>query len=363
MNSNRLHNIFGSKSRLSREDISKYGNTKDPNVKHHIEMKSTDSFESDAMEGWEALSYNTSIMTSLDKKFATKSNFGIYLAATVSILGIVSLLFFLNREGAEEAMNTTPQQSENITTLMENQEITLEQSDVVLPQPIEEMEIAPIEEQVKIEDIKDDFKEMNTNYEPEEPIVIEMLPIFDVIPEPIEPEIIREHNYGKEIYLQDFKLVDYRKYRSKPAVKTKQIVLSGTPANMEGRESSEIEPEYKVIDIPYIEYIEKSMSRFSKGSYKNALSRFENILSTYSDDVNANFYAGLCLFNLKEYKQAIQSFNSCINGPYSNFDEESQWMIALSYEKLGKTEKAQEYFSMIIEQGGFYKKQAQGKMK
>ena len=64
-----------------------------------------------------------------------------------------------------------------------------------------------------------------------------------------------------------------------------------------------------------------------------------------------------------EYQQAIDSFKDCIYGPFSNFDEESQWMIALCYEKLGKRDQAKKYFQKIVEQGGYYKNQASAKMK
>ena len=41
MNLNRLYKMFGSKSRLSREDITNYGSASDESVKHSIEVQSS----------------------------------------------------------------------------------------------------------------------------------------------------------------------------------------------------------------------------------------------------------------------------------------------------------------------------------
>lgn len=362
MNSNRLYKMFGSKSRLSREDITNYGNTTDESAKHAIEMETSDSFESDAMEGWEDLSYDTSVMKSLDKKFASSSNIGYYFGgAAIVAVGITSIFLFGGPN--EEKIGEKPVIAENDaprTTLMEDQEITLDESDLIIPAPIENMNLAPKEERVEVKTIQDDFQDKAVE---DDPVEVEMLPYLSIYPEPEAPAWERPHELAKEIYLHDLKLVDYSKYRSKPTVKSKQIVLSGTPANMEGEHSDDAEPVWKDVDIAYSSYIDKSIGIFSKGSYKRALTRFETVIDTYNDDVNANFYAGLCLYNLGEYDKAIFSFKNCIFGPFSNFDEESQWMIALSYEKQGKRDQAKKYFKKIIEQGGFYKKQAAEKMK
>jgi tetratricopeptide (TPR) repeat protein len=246
---------------------------------------------------------------------------------------------------------------------MEDQEITLDESDVLIPEPIEQMHLAPKEKQVEVKTIQRDYNDRKTEPEPSEPIKVEMLPYLGIEETPKAPQWERPHDKAKEIYLHDLKLVDYTSYRSKPTVKTKQMVLSGTPASMEGEDSETDDPIWKEVDLPYSHFIDKSIGIFSKGSYKRALTRFETVIETYHDDVNANFYAGLCLYNLGEYDQAILAFKNCVFGPFSNFDEESQWMIALSYEKLGQRNQAKKYFKKIVEQGGFYKKQAAEKMK
>lgn len=363
MSSKRLYNIFGRQRRLSREDISTYGQTTDDRVKQSIEEQSGGSFEADAMDGWEALSYDTTVMKGLDKKFIPKSNVGLYFIASTLVVIIGGLFLWNYTTSPTTSILPDSPGDEKITSLMEDQEITLDESDLIIPDTIQQMQDAPMKEQVKIESIKDDFKEMQTIQRTESPIQITILPAPEIETEPLVKELAKEHFRAKEIYLHDLKLVDYRKYRSKPTVKTKQMVLTGTPANMEGDQSETFESDWKDVDIPYIDYLDKSVQIFARGNYKRALTRFETIIESYPDDVNANFYAGLCLYNLGEYSNAIETFNKCINGSYSNFDEEGQWFIAMSYLKLNNKVQARRYFETIEAQDGFYAKQATKKLK
>lgn len=364
MNLNPLYNMFSSKPKLRRDDIAKYGSTSDQRIKHSIEMQSSsDSFESDAMDGWDQLSYDTSIMKDLDRKFLKRSYTGYYILSVLGTVAITIVVFLNNSSNNHKNSNKPAQEKIHMSSLTEDQEITLDESDLIIPSPIEKMKLAPIKHQVKVTTIQDEFQERKTTYMPEEEIKIEMLPFIDLYPQPEAPKLEKAHDRAKEIYLHDLKLVDYTSYRSKPTMKTKQATLTGTPANMEASNSDEIETVWKEVDVSYSFFIDKSIAIFSKGSYKKALARFETVIETYHDDVNANFYSGLCLYNLGEYEKSIDAFKNCIYGPFSNFDEESQWMIALSYQKLGQKDQAKKYFLKIIEQGGFYKNQAATKMK
>lgn len=364
MNSDRLNNIFR-KRHLSRKDIEIYKNSSDDREKNKIEQTAqSDPFQSDAMDGWEAMQYDTTILKKLDKKFQSSSIKYWYFIIPSLIICIISLLLFFLSEEKQLPPKNTEAENEVVNSLNKDQQIILEETDIIIREEIDQMESAPIQQQLLPKNIQTDFKEMSAAKlkEPELPII--ELPIIDIDPStPEAKEIIRKHDLAKEMYLHDLKLVDYRAYREKPQVKTKQMVLTGTPADREGEESTSVDPIWKEIDIPYIEFIDRSMRIFEKGNYKRALERFETIIETYPLDVNANFYAGICLYNLKEYTKAKMHFDNCIYGPYSNFDEEANWMKALCFEKLGQKQQARELFLEIIEQNGFYSSQAKDKIR
>lgn len=357
--------LFRPKGGLTRGDIKSYGATTDERVKHSIEEKSLGSdFESDALEGWSDLNYDVGAMKRLDKRFLGAGSFG-YLIAVLSTALVITVAFYTYNwlSGPQKPIDKTPIAEKVISKT--TPEIILDESDVVIPKEIEDMVEAPEQEQIHAEVIKEDFKEIQQNTDEGVKIKIKELPVLEPheLPQEQPTELERVHFSAKEIYLSDLKLIDYREYRSKPIVRTKQMVLTGLPANKETEQSDDLDPEWTDTEIPYIEYIEKSMRIFSKGNYKRALTRFQTILETYDDDVNALFYGGLCLYNLKEYNEAIVLFKSCVKGSYSNFDEEAQWMIALSAEKSGNKKLADKYFRLIIEQNGFYSSQAREKLK
>jgi tetratricopeptide (TPR) repeat protein len=83
------------------------------------------------------------------------------------------------------------------------------------------------------------------------------------------------------------------------------------------------------------------------------------ILETYSDDLNANFYAGLCYYNLKQFSEAGSSFEKCLNSKYTNFNEEAEWYLAKSLQANGKDSDAKEIFRKIADGNGYYAKQAE----
>ena len=359
MSSNRQHKQFDTESNLSREDIKRYQTSDNDIDKNSIERKAENSsFDSDAMEGWEALDYKTDLMKNMDKKFIPKANISIFFIGGVSIL-LITTIVLLSNYNVSKNYNTKYAEDINqeILSTPNSENLTIEKTDLTIPDSIESMETAPVLEQMIPTKIIQEFKDMNDEELAIEKIDIVYLPLT-LINEVEEKEIILEREYGKEIYFHDLKLLDYRKYRSDSKVRTKQIVLTGTSADKESQLSGGVESEWKNIDIAYIDYINKTAKIFSKGNYKRALARYNTILASYGNDLNANFYAGLCLFNLKEYDKAISLFNKCMNNEYSNFDEEAQWMTALSYDKNGNTKKANEILINISSQNGYYASQA-----
>ncbi|NVK66835.1 MAG: tetratricopeptide repeat protein [Flavobacteriales bacterium] len=364
MSLNRLYNIFKSEP-LERSDVEAYGRSEDPSVKNSIEQKAMDdSFDQDAMDGWEELSYDTSVMSNLDSKFAPSKGISPYkLIGGTAIVAttIVAVIYFSDRPKESTPVVATTETKEEAPVTKMNV-IVLDESDVSLPEPIEQMKQAPKEEQVEAKQISKEFQDIVTFRTETPPVPIQELPVVNPIPVP-KPEIVRDHKEAKEIYLHSMKLVDYRKYREKPQVKTKQLLLTGTPADKEGEYSEDEDPVWREVDVPYIDFIDKSVKVFERGNYKKALSRFETILETYPDDVNANFYAGICLFNLREYPKAIEYFENCMDGKFSNFDEEALWMTAESYDKLKQKSKAQTIYQTIADGNGFYASQAKEKLK
>ena len=357
MSSNRLYNMFGAKKSLSRDTIEKYGRTDNQRLKNEIEQDSTsDAFEQDALEGWGNLSYDTSVMNRLDSKFngSTSRTWTWVLGTVVTCLFTFILINSVFTSKTLDHTGFTPEL--NKTTPVS--QIIIEKSDLIVSTEIEKLIARPDQEQIQPEKIKRDNINRYPNLQNELNLEVQPLTGVDIKGQETPPSLILTHQKAKEIYLNDLKIIDYRAYRSKPSIKAKQIILTGTPANNEDKTSNDASYTWKNVDIPYIDYINKSVRIFGKGNYKKALMRFETILKTYPNDVNANFYGGLCLYNLGALQQSVSCFNQCLNGSYSNFDEEALWMKAVSLKATGQKREAEAIFSQIEQSNGFYANQA-----
>jgi tetratricopeptide (TPR) repeat protein len=97
---------------------------------------------------------------------------------------------------------------------------------------------------------------------------------------------------------------------------------------------------------------------FSQNKFKDALSRFDLILETYPDDVNALFYSALCLYNLNQFNLCEKRLIELKNTKFTNFDEEQEWYLLLTYYSLHKDQQFIELKTQIVEAGGFYSKKA-----
>lgn len=336
---------------ISREDIRIYNSSKDESIKHAIEKKALESdFEIDALEGWASTSTGIDILKKSDKRFTSSNLF--WLPISIITIGIIVFVFLLpkNKENSTQSDNKT-----DILT-KENRIKVIEKTDVIIPDKIEILKVIPRNKQIQVKTIQYDFKEkieMNKN---SDIVEIEKLPIKTIEKNSDKNVIVKKQYQAKEIYLNELKLVDYREYRSKPMIESKQLITSGTTANKENTNSNVEDSDWRKIEIPYIQYIDKTSAFLSKEEYKKALTRLESILEVYPNDVNAHFYAGICYFNLKQNSKAIQHFENCLNSEFSNFNEEAEWYLAKSYEQAGDIEKANKIRTDIKSKGGYYSK-------
>ena len=351
MNSKQKNN---SNKLLTREDIDSYISTKDDKFKHSIENKiSSSSFENEALEGWDSSKYSTNIMKSIDKKFLQKSY--AYTLTLGSCIALISIILFIYNSSEKETKN------KNLNTAK-----AVEKNDVSQTKNISnqtklivknEIQITTIQRNFKLKQVQETSKKINNE---QKNTTIGTLPLSKIKNPSFEIEILKNQKKGTEIYFYDVKLIDYRNYRFESKINSNDILLNGTPASLERQNVSEkkIDPTDEQNEIPYITFLEKTIGVFTKGNAKKALTKFELILKNYPTDINANFYGGICYFNLKEYQKAISCFDKCLHSEFNNFNEEAEWYLAKSYLADHQNEKAKNLFKKIIKSGGFYSSQA-----
>lgn len=157
------------------------------------------------------------------------------------------------------------------------------------------------------------------------------------------------------IFLRGFKLVDPEELHSGDS--WLHVLPNGTPADLDGHD----DPQRSITeerDTPYLGFMDHALQLFDGGRNKAALAEFQQVLAQYPDDVNAQFYAGLCCFNLGLFQRAKPLFLSAAHHPVGTFHEEALWYHALAVEQADGPANAELLFERIVAQGGFYAEQA-----
>jgi tetratricopeptide (TPR) repeat protein len=149
---------------------------------------------------------------------------------------------------------------------------------------------------------------------------------------------------GRELYIKNFKVIDYRYYR-----KSERNTRHTYSENEVGEQD---------INIPYINLLSKAIEDFAQQDYKLALLHFDEILQTYPDDANALFYGGMCLYNLRVYEQAESRLLKLQSIPFANFSEEAEWYLLHVYQQAKKEAAFSGLQKSIIDQKGFYAQKA-----
>jgi len=369
---NLLNRIFGTKKPLSRQEIDDY--KKGTGDTHEIEMKSSDSdFNTEAMKGWESADYSVKEgMERADKKMekfvnnsskgSSQNNKGLILSFSLFVLTMLALIVFTYQ--GNKAFNEQTKVDIEIT----------EQ-----PTRIEEVDLfteIPVEKQITSNELKKTAEVAsaipNNNVEKrdhqirnEKNIVIQPTTEDEKIELPIQSsgkisstsKNTLVYNVAQEVYLHSLKNVDYRAYRNRP-IKVDNNLEIGIPANLATENDKQEFQPVETTDITYIDYLTKTAEHFKEGQYKIALKRYLTILDTYSDDVNANFYGGLCYFNLGQFDKSHQLFRNAYSIGYGNFREEAMWFSARANYEEKNDLKAKYFLKKIINEDGFYSQQA-----
>lgn len=153
------------------------------------------------------------------------------------------------------------------------------------------------------------------------------------------------------LFLHDLKLVDPRElYEREPMMRIVDEHVAARFADRTAQDSSRNE----AVTAAYTAFMDEALYRFAHNDHKACLDDLRFLLTQYPDDVNALFYAGLCCYNLGLYQHARSYLHRAATHRIGVFDEEAQWYHALTLERLGEKEAAQEAFTRIVANGGFY---------
>ncbi len=85
--------------------------------------------------------------------------------------------------------------------------------------------------------------------------------------------------------------------------------------------------------------------------YLEAIQKFKNLISENSNHKlsdNCQYWIGECYYDMKNYEQAIISFEKVFSFTDSNKDDDAQLKLGICYHRLNQNDKAKEEFQRLI---------------
>jgi hypothetical protein len=335
--------------KINRKLFSSYFNHLSVQEKHMFEKESLkDPFLSDALDGFAENPEALQSLDKLDKRYYRGRNriwkiSGIF---ALSFIGLIAYLYAPTKHVVKTKIQRAPISIELYRITTKKLE-TL----VVLPK---EKELLPhkIQQEFKAKDKGMIFRANENPIFPTEEIV--QLPMQSLSKVDRHPANKRSY-FAMETYVNDLKVLDYRYYRKKGR-QEKTDLLTGTPAAQENQGAGANQKDF--LDISYMNFLSGTLSDFNRGEYKAALIGFDQILTSYPDDVNALFYSALCLYNLKQFNLCEQRLKVMDLAKFDNFDEEQHWYLLLCYKAQGEIQNFSDLKQEIIRANRFYASKA-----
>jgi TolA-binding protein len=322
--------------KANRALFKKYIHTTHQKEKHLIEKKFVeDDFVMDALEGYSQEPNAWSGFEAADKKFFKTQRNRRLAFSTVGLLVSLSLgWYFIPAAPAKKNPS------------LRREVIKVQAIRIHRPSDVKSMVAAAANERISPLQVIQDLKASANTIEQKAEVLerIAHIPAAQV-----EFKQQKEQRLaikmGRELYIKNFKVIDYRYYR-----KGERVAGAAVSENEMGEQE---------LKIPYINILNKAIEDFAQQDYKLALLHFDEILQTYPDDANALFYGGMCLYNLRVYEQAESRLLKLQSIPFANFSEEAEWYLLRVYQQAKKEAAFSSLRKTIIEQKGFYAQKAE----
>lgn len=335
-----------------------------PEEMHDLEMKAqNDPFLYEAMEGYEAHPEGLDRVSQLQKQTGGGNSF--FGKGTLTVLGIAAGVYIT-------ALIIKPEITEPESNIVNTVDTAHYEEVEVVPEAIDTFVYAETEEQITPEEIKKSKPLMkDSNEELAEKLEVEenkneVINIEEEIIVENHNELIPENNNKSTsiqapfIYQYDMYVIDYRVIeRKNEVINYTRYEFTGLSAEFEDELDRENSYNKETnVEVPYLEYLERSMYYFSKGQYKKALNRYSTILEQYPKDLNAHFYGALCYYDMKQYEKALELFSNLLifekEKGFIAFRQEAKWYQAKTLIKLNKKNEAIKILDEIIAEGLFY---------
>lgn len=160
------------------------------------------------------------------------------------------------------------------------------------------------------------------------------------------------------VFISNLKVTNYRMYYFKQSEAIDLSLNTGVPAQYGSK--AEIERPVMNSSNTYLAHkvIAQAMRFFNSKHIVNCIEELAILYKYNKDDANAQFYLGMCYYQLQKYGIAETYFQKNLDNVNNIFHQESQYYKALCLLNLKQTDEAVIQLQTIVNNKGFYSERA-----
>lgn len=198
----------------------------------------------------------------------------------------------------------------------------------------------------------------------EEPVaeMLEMLPSKSVslpVVEDKEEDIVFAFTPNAPVvFISNLKVTNYRMYYFKQSEAIDLSINTGVAAQYGSK--ADIERPVMNSSNTYLAHkvIAQAMRLFNSKHITNCIEELTILYKYNKDDANAQFYLGMCYYQLNKYAIAETYFQKNLDNVNNIFHQESEFYQALCLLNLKQTDEAIKQLQTIVNNKGFYSERA-----
>ncbi|MES2760943.1 MAG: CDC27 family protein [Bacteroidota bacterium] len=161
------------------------------------------------------------------------------------------------------------------------------------------------------------------------------------------------------IFIDNLKVTNYRLYYFKQSEAINLSINTGVAAQYESK--ADIQRPSMNSSNTYLAHkvIRKAMRLFNSGDLANCIEELTILYNYNKDDANAQFYLGMCYYQLGKYAVAQTYFQKNLGNANNIFHQESEFYEALCLLNTKQVDEASGQLKNIVNNKGFYSQRAQ----
>lgn len=169
------------------------------------------------------------------------------------------------------------------------------------------------------------------------------------------------------LFIHDLKVTNYHHlyFKKEHVIDLEDAIHKSVDASQESKDSKTNDAFMTMGRRHY--YLHQALSDalyyFSTGKYAEARTLFYRIKSYTKQDINCDFYLGMCYYYEQNPAKALKYFNLVLDNPNNTFLQEAEFYKALSLDSTGDKDNSISLLKKIKADGGFYSAKASAYLK